>query len=452
VYRAVCLATLLCLGLSSPVGAQTASVAKTDTAVAKSDPAVYASLIEQLGSIDYRKRDEAAFKLRAEGVKALPALREALNHPDPEVRRSVHDLVPALETAALLAPRRVTLKVSNKPMREVLNLIEKQSGYKIDTWGAGNRNTCSFDFTDLPFWEALDIVCQGTGMVLQQNYGADHIQLHAQEAHVPYVRYDGPFRLVPTGFQQFRNIEFGLVGKGAGTTNRNDTLTLSFTVFSEPRLPLLGMGEVRLEAAYDSDKNSMLPGRAGMEDNFDPRFGFRGGRWTSRYGMGNRMMSLQSQVTLSRPSDKALGVKVIRGRLPVTLLAEQTPVPITSEILKAKGVRTKIDTTSFHIEDVTQPANKQVMVKMTVSEASENPHDYTWMSSLYQRIELQDDKGNKFMVVGNGWGNNSPGSVQMTTTFAPPGTKAGPPTKLIYYRWNTVQHEIAFEFKDLPLP
>jgi hypothetical protein len=445
VYRTVSLATLVCLGLSWPVGAQTPTAAKTDNAA-------YAGLIEQLGDADYRKRDEAEIKLRGEGVKALPALRLAVNHTDPEVRRRAQELVPALETAALLAPRRVTLHVNNRPIRAVFDSIEKQTGYKIDSWGAGNRTTCSFDFTDLPFWEALDIVCQGTGMVLQQGYGADHIQLHAQEGYVPYVRYEGPFRLVPTGFQHFRNIEFGLVGKGGAGGTRNETLTLGFTVFSEPKLPLLGMGEVRLEAAYDTDRNSMLPGNGSPDENFDPRFGIRGGRWISRYGMGNRMMCLQSQVTLSRPSDRATGLKLVRGRVPVTLLAEQTPVPIAPDILKAKGVRAKIDTTSFHIEDVTRPGGKQVMVKMTVSEATENPHDYTWMNSLNQRVELQDDKGNKYSIVGHNWGNNSPGSVQMTTTYAPPGDKAGPPTKLVYYRWNTIQHEIVFEFKDLPLP
>jgi hypothetical protein len=88
---------------------------------------------------------------------------------------------------------------------------------------------------------------------------------------------------------------------------------------------------------------------------------------------------------------------------------------------------------------------------MTVSQASDNPNDYSWMNSLYQRIELQDDKGNKFAIVGNSWGNNSPGSIQMTTTFALHG-KGGPASKLIYYRWATVQHDLVFEFKDLPLP
>jgi hypothetical protein len=446
VYRTAWAVAALCLGigLCLPAGARTADAAKPDYAGTD-------RLVEQLGDPDYRRRDDAAMKLRSEGLAALPALRAALNHADPEVRRRAGELVPVLETAALLAPKRVTLKVDNRPVREVLDSIEKQTGYKIETWGPAGRTNCSFDFADLPFWQALDVVCRGTGLVLQQGYGDDHVRLQAQEGHIPYLGYDGPFRIVPTGFQHYRNIEFGLVGKAGAGANRIDNLTLTFSIFSEPKLPLLGMGEVRLEAAYDSERNSMLPTTTGPDEYIDARFGARG-RWTSRYGTGNRTTSLQTQIMLSHPSEKATGVKLVRGRIPVTLLADQKPEVIAADVLKAKGVRTKIDSTSFHVEDVSQLANKQVLVKMTVSEETDNPHDYTWMNSLYQRIELQDDKGNKYMIAGNGWGNHTPGSVQLTTTFAPQGAKAGKPAKLIYYRWTTLQHEVAFEFRDLPLP
>jgi hypothetical protein len=446
VPRIVWSATLLCLGLTSPAGAQAPVIAKTDSALSR--------LIEQLGDVDYRKRDDAVLKLKAEGLKALPALREAINHPDAEVRRRATDLVPLLETTAILTPKRVTLKLENKPIRAVFEAIEKQTGYKVEMWGTNNRSNYSFDFVDLPFWEALDRVCRATGMVLQQGFGDDHIRLQPQEGYVPYVRYDGPFRLVPTGFQHYRNIEFGLVGKGGASGARNESLTLGFTLFVEPKLPLLGMGEVRIDAAYDTENNSMLTPTPGTDDmvNLNLRMGMRGARWTSRYGMGNRTTSLQTQVMLSRPSDKAIGVKSVRGHIPVTLLAQQTPMVVAPDILKAKGTRAKIDTTSFHIEEVTRLPNKQVTVKMTVTEATDNPHDYTWMNALYQRIELQDDAGNKFNPMGNNWGNNSPGSVQLTTTYAPQGNKTGMPTKLIYYRWTTLQYEIPFEFKDLPLP
>jgi hypothetical protein len=30
--------------------------------------------------------------------------------------------------------------------------------------------------------------------------------------------------------------------------------------------------------------------------------------------------------------------------------------------------------------------------------------------------------------------------------------KVGPPAKLVYYSWVLMEHEVAFEFRDLPLP
>ncbi|HVS34583.1 MAG TPA: HEAT repeat domain-containing protein, partial [Gemmataceae bacterium] len=74
------------------------------------DPAV-AKLVEQLGDNDFRVREEASRRLKAIGLPALPALRKALTCPDAEVRRRANELVPALETAALLAAKRVTFKI-----------------------------------------------------------------------------------------------------------------------------------------------------------------------------------------------------------------------------------------------------------------------------------------------------------------------------------------------------
>lgn len=443
-FRTLWLTALLGLAPLAAAGAQTTADPPTPPGLDR--------LVEQLGDADYRKRDLAIQQLAAHGLKALPALKAALNHPDAEVRRRIHDLIPALETAAVLAPRRVTLKIGDRPLKEVFDALEKQTSYKVEFWGGDARKTYSFDFNDVPFWQALDAICSATGMVLQQGYGDDRIRLQHQEGHVPFVRYDGSFRLTPTGFQHYRNIDFGLIGKGGAGNRRSETLTLTFAVFSEPRLPMLGMGEVKLDAAYDTDKNSMLLPTGNGEEHFDGRWGMRG-RWTSRYGHGNRSASMQTQVTLARPSERATGVKLVRGSIPVTLLAEQKPVVVTDKILAAKGKKNKIDTTSFTIEEVGEMAGKQVQVKMTITEATDNPNDYTWMNALYQRIELQDAKGNKFQVVGSGWGNNAPGTVQMTLTFSPQGNaKVGPPDKLIYYSWTTLQHQIAFEFRDLPLP
>src|SRR5262249_20762331 len=76
--------------------------------------------IERLGSPDYRQRGEASRALAALGVPALPALRKALPHPDPEVRRRLEELVGTLEAKAAMAPKLVSLRIVNRPLKEVL--------------------------------------------------------------------------------------------------------------------------------------------------------------------------------------------------------------------------------------------------------------------------------------------------------------------------------------------
>ena len=101
------------------------------------------------------------------------------------------------------------------------------------------------------------------------------------------------------------------------------------------------------------------------------------------------------------------------------------------------------------------------------------------MNSLYQRLELTDADGNKFQNQGSNWGTSGPNFATITFTFGPPvpqqqmakmnirglvlpglpaaaapkpAKPAGPPTKLVYTTWETMDHLVPFTFTDLPLP
>jgi hypothetical protein len=291
---------------------------------------------------------------------------------------------------------------------------------------------------------------------VQQNYGDERILLNEQGGGQPlYVRYEGPFRFAPVTLQQTRVFNFfSAPGKDAAPAAAEESLALTFAIYSEPRVPLLGVGEIKLDAAYDTEKNSMLPPAVNAGEFFDPRFGVMRGRFVARYGNGNRTYFMQSQLNLTRPSLKAAAIKVLRGSVPVTLLAEQKPVVLTDKILSAKGKKVTAGTTTFHFEDVTETPGKQYQVRMTVTEDNrDNPNDYTWMNTLYQRIELFDEKNNKFQIHSTGWGNNGSGEVQLTLGFGAAGNvKTGPPAKFVFQQWTTLQYQVPFEFRDLPLP
>jgi hypothetical protein len=415
-------------------------------------------LIEQLGDSDFRKRDEATRRLEAEGMKVVPALKKTLGHPDAEVRRRVYDLIPRIEHTSFVAPRRVTLQMTNKPLRTLFDEVTKQTGQKIEFWTTPNmaQQTYSCDFKNATLWQVLDEMCRQAKLVIQPNFGnEERIILQNQGGYTPYVHDAGAFRFVPTGFQMYRNMDFGLIGNPESTLRRNETLTLTFQVFSEPRIPLLGVGESRLSAAYDNDRNSMLaPVNNGGNEVMIWGGGGMGRAFISRYGNGNRSYMQQTQLQLHRPSERASKVKVVRGELPVTLLVEQKPVVVAADVLKAKGTKNTAGTTTFHFEEVTAQPNKQYQVKLAITEDNkENPNDWTWMNTMLQRIELQDDKGNKFQVYGTNFGNSGPNQVQLTLTYgAPPNGKIGTPSKFVFQQWRTMQHLVPFEFKDLPLP
>src|SRR5690242_1034905 len=132
------------------------------------------TLIEQLGDKDFQRREAASKALATLGVEALPALQRGRSHPDPEVRRRLDELIPPLERTLTLAPKRVTLHLTNKPIREAIDEISKQTGYRfagLESQGSkADKLVYTFHFDKVPFWQALDRVCEAGDFVLQQNY------------------------------------------------------------------------------------------------------------------------------------------------------------------------------------------------------------------------------------------------------------------------------------------
>ena len=147
-------------------------------------------------------------------------------------------------------------------------------------------------------------------------------------------------------------------------------------------------------------------------------------------------------------------VKLLRGSVPVTMLAEQRPEIVIEKILQTKGKKFDGKEASLEIEDVKETPGRSVQISVTARRNTKdnNQYDYTWTNSIQQRVELTDAKGGKYMSNGFNWSNNTPASVQGTFIFTDPTGKLGKPAKLTYFGWVTVQHQVDFEFHDLPLP
>jgi hypothetical protein len=418
------------------------------------DP-VIAKMIEDLGSEDWRTREKAGRDLAAKGEKALPHMRKALlATSSPEVQRRLAVLVRKLDHARLVEPKRITFNFKDKTPKQIFDEIAKQTGYRVEFGGGGAETKHSFEFNNTPFWQAMDAVADAAGYNVFAEYDDDSIRVYNQDATNPYVAYSGPFRFIATNINTSRSVQLSGISKRGNNQRQSEYMNLSFQVQSEPKNPMLGIMQPELLEAKDELGGSLLPPQE--------RHSYRSNYYNGGYRGHNTYMS----VNLNRGDRAAKTLKSLKGRVAVVLLSATVPeveIPAPLKVKKKTFTGTK---TELEVASVDEDANQKGVYLVSLVAKKRGPSDpnrndmYTWSQSLWQRMELFDDKGNKYFCYGpTVHNNNNPGAVQLVVQFGPedrrtgrPGPKLGPPAKFVLNEWLTVTHEVNFEFKDIPLP
>jgi hypothetical protein len=394
--------------------------------------------------------NEAAAAILDLGPEALPLLRQARSSANLESCRRIDELIGQLQRKRLLEPKTVTLHLTNRPVGEVLRSLSDQTGFKIapldrgfGTAPSGKEAVYTFHFDKLPFWEAVDKVCESSGMILQQNYwGDDFLRLHAADSYVPFNSYSGPFKVMATGFNYYRANSLSDLSSGTARRSLNENLSVNLSIAVEPRLPIVRLGSVKIIEAVDALGHSMVQTEMGRPRN-EPQY---------YYGGWYRTYVQQVQANLTWPSKKAQTIKLLRGVIPISILSDQKPIVITENLLNARGKRLAIEGASFLVEDVKDLGGRQYQIRIAISEARQgNAADWTRIDSLQQRLDLLDLKGAKYEFYFNGM-KNSGNTVQATLMVQPPRPNVGPLAKLVYHSWNVMETDVPFQFQGLPLP
>ena len=98
-------------------------------------PAQIQALITQLGSKSFSWRESAMRTLDALGLPCLAELKKAAHGNDPEVRRRAEILVEAIErrqqSARLLAPLKLHLKLDDVPLEQAVSALAAKSGFAV---------------------------------------------------------------------------------------------------------------------------------------------------------------------------------------------------------------------------------------------------------------------------------------------------------------------------------
>jgi hypothetical protein len=391
--------------------------------------------ITQLGDKNFTRRKQARDTLEQLGPVALPHLQAALvREKDAEVRRQLLSLIPNLEQQAALTPTLLTMTCKDKPLPEVLKEIEKQSGYKLEMVGAKNEKArVSQNWDKLGFWQALHSLCEQQGLYFQEGwYGNDNvtIRLMPGDSTQGYTHIEGPFRVSATGFYYNRTLQFNQRG-GAVNSAGNESLQLNMTVTVEPKMPLLTVKQpIFTEATSDTGENLLLPINPNRQTYY-------------QHGYRSYMHQVNGQL---RPALSSRKVKVLKGIIPVTVVAQTKPLITIEKLSEAKGKTIKEGSIIIKVEEITNN-NGQNGVKMSITDSSSGASgDYTWMNSIQQRVEVFDQNGNKLQNYGGSWGMSGNNNVNGTFHYS------GVPAKLVYYDWVTMNYQLPFSFEDLPMP
>lgn len=407
-------------------------------------------LIAHLGDPDYQARVAAEQALRDLGPRVLPLLRgHALKHADLHVRRTARQLVPYLERVELLAPRRFTLRVKDRPLAAVLAELNRQSGQQVrleDNCRHDPAKRYTLDLADVTFWEAVEQVCRASRLVVTPGGFAPIVRLGERRGEYwRFVSHDGAFRVAADGL----HVEPAEPPKAAGP-GRPESLALTILLSPEPHFRVLRVDKPRLDVVEDNNRQSLIP----VPDHLPPRTHGPGNQGVGIHNMTWHLHTLLG-VPLRRPSPGATHLRLIRGTLPVLVRARERSVVVTNRLAEAKGKTFKAADVEICFDEVVMDGYNNIYTFRLRRPGGFDLTDVSWSERyLTRRIEVQDAAGVSYAMFGGGIKVQASGEVEVRLRFIAnrPAGKIGPATRFIYHDWVVRQHDIAFELRDLPLP
>jgi hypothetical protein len=440
----------VCVATAAPAAAQVPTFPVSDLALAKQvvDPAMLDRLVAGLGAADFRVREKSGADLLALGDRALPQFKYALGQTkDYEVSRRLGGIVRQLENDRLAGSRKVTLKVQKVLAKDALKEIARQSGYRFQLDqldGHKEAKACySFDLTDVPFWQAVDVVCNAAGLDVNVNDDGGALQFTFSDCYNPMTAYAGPFRFVAQNVSTGKTLNLARLPRKELWTPAPEYLSLGIGLYAEPKAQVVGVKGTQLVKAVDNLGNVVTAETTPPQQ-----------MQSFYYGFGYRSYGQMLNLSLTRPAKDSTHLKELRARAQIVLLAETRPEVTVRDVLTVKNKKFVGRSTEVEVTQC-EDNNGTVTLALTFRQlGTEAANDYTWANSIAQRVELSDAAGVKYQQ--NGWNNSnfSPASFSVVMTYISPtgGVKAGPPATFTLLEWVTSTQDVEYVFKDVILP
>ncbi|MFO0957850.1 MAG: hypothetical protein U0800_10385 [Isosphaeraceae bacterium] len=357
-------------------------------------------LVERLGSPRYAERQRASQTLSELGREALPALREARQSRDPEVRSQAAALVEAIEGRLLVEATEVPLDFDDRPLGEVVQALSERSGMRLHlfpdnpaTWK--ERRVRLVADAPVPFWSAMTELCRAGGLAYQFASGpfgigrepGSGLRLMPGGQEVAPYSDSGPFRATLTSIHHSR--ERNLMMPRAGGPARpaalpkaaqglpplpgmggmpspggfHEDFHVQMQVVAEPRLTMALEGTPRvIEAVDDRDQSLVVDPPGGPNQRY--------AGYSFGYATPAESSMIQCPLPLKYPAEPGKFIRRIRVGMAVQVAARR-PDPVILPIAEAKGQSIRNSELVVEVQGAKPDANGGRMVELTIRSLAE---------------------------------------------------------------------------------
>ncbi len=455
--NAATFAVLMVLGGSSPEA---------------SDPI---ALTAELGSPRFAQREAAEVALGRLGRAALPSLRAALSSHDPEIRTRASAIVRRIEGGLLVEPTLVDLDFDDVPLAEALATINRRSALKLTInpevpalWAARRLSVRSGG--PIPFWKAVDAICEAGQ--LHYVFGGQSDFEHGDSTFALYDGFassrgmfhdQGPFRVQLASLHYQSEVHLSTEHPGAGRSGPGETAPndpskgrnlsskqffLQMLVGAEPRLSLAPAGPVKIiEAIDDRGRSLLIPNRGELVHH------------ESGYLGVNPSPLVHLRVDLAYPDEPNARLKKIKGSIPL-VVSTRRPDPLEIPLASAANKtfaqnNVKISVGEIRVGMPDQAATIELSIKVgddLAKRAEDEDDEVGEIRSVAspQQLEVIDADGRMIPWFPSSSFFNGE-EAKLTLTLLDRGVPVVP-TSIRYHGVIRDQTEVAFEFRDLPMP
>ena len=433
------------------------------------------ALTADLGSPRFVRREAAEILLGRLGRVALPALRAALTDKDPEVRTRASVIVRRIEGGLLVEPTMVDLDFDDVPLTDAVATINKQSALKLTTtpeipalWAT--RRLSVHSDGSIPFWKAIDVLCEAGQ--LHYVFGGQSDFEHGDSTFALYEGFassrgmfhdQGPFRVQLASLHYQSEVHLstehpGTRKAGPGGTLPNDPskaknlsskqFFLQLLVGAEPRLSLAPAGPIKLLEAIDGRGRSLLIPTRGEVVHHE-----------SGYLGVNPSPLVHLRVDLAYPEESNARLKKIRGTIPL-VVSTRRPDPLEISLTDAanktftqNNVKVTVGEVRVGVPD--QAATIELSIKVGDDQARRAEGEDNEVAEIRsvaspQQLEVLDADGRMIPWFPSSSFFNGE-EAKLTLTLLDRGVPVVP-TSIRYHGVIRDQTEVAFEFRDLPMP